>query len=112
MTEREKLIEAMARAICREDGIRPTRLEPGTAFGVDGKLPNGDDGFFTWRLYIGKATAALSAIEASGAVVVPVKATDEMAEAGWVRLCDHTHLTAEDIYTVMLAASPFAKEPS
>jgi len=44
--------------------------------------------------------------------VVPVEATDEMSEAGWVRLCDHTHLTAEDIYTVMLAASPYAKEPT
>jgi hypothetical protein len=106
MTEREKLIEAMARALCREDGIRPTRLEPGTAFGVDGKLPNGDDGFFTWRLYIGKATSALAAIEAMGAVVVPVEATGAMFNSA-----DFTN-DLPDVWGLMLAASPYAKEPS
>jgi hypothetical protein len=81
MTERERLIEAMAQAICCEDGVRPTRLEPGTAFGVDGKLPNGDDGFFTWRLYIGKATAALDALDELAKAQEPLGA--EFEDALW-----------------------------
>ena len=56
-----------------------------------------------------EAERALSALEAAGMVVVPVEPTEAMAEAGWVRLCDHTHLTAEDIYAVMIKAAQEAK---
>jgi hypothetical protein len=101
MTDREKLIEAMARAM---HDARPP-------MDVEGKpLDFEDPANCTSMNCTHDAAAALSAIEAMGATVVPVEATEEMSEAGWVRLCDHTHLTAEDIYTVMIAASPFAKE--
>jgi hypothetical protein len=83
---------------------------PYNALPDDASQPKLADGSgLSKELLLDGATAALSAIEAMGAVVVPVEATDKMDEAGWVRLCDHTHLTAEDIYAVMLAASPFAK---
>jgi hypothetical protein len=94
---REKLIEAIER------GIYGALSEPVSSQDFTRQMRQ-------WARSQELAHAALSAIEAMGAVVVPVEATDEMSEAGWVRLCDHTHLTAEDIYTVMLAASPYAKE--
>jgi hypothetical protein len=92
MTEREKLIEAMARGIA----IRRGRVAAGPG-------------------EVKEATAALAAIEAMGAVVVPVEATDRMffdpddvctnmGQSPWAAFCE--------IYAAMLAASPYAKEPS
>jgi hypothetical protein len=85
MTEREKLIEAMARAICDE-----------------------------WS-YLWAATAALAAIEAMGAVVVPVEATGAMLESADDALCgvavgDLAHDIAGDTYAAMCRASPYSKE--
>jgi dihydrofolate reductase (trimethoprim resistance protein) len=62
MTDREKLIEAMARGMCKA-----TRRNADNEVG---------DGMKVWQIYTDHATAALSAIEAMGAVVVPVEATD------------------------------------
>ena len=66
MTDREKVIEAMSRGMCNLGDTDP------------------DEVFYAallkkrvtrWTLYRKEAIAALSAIEAMGAVVVPVEAT-------------------------------------
>jgi hypothetical protein len=61
-----------------------------------------------------EATAALSAIEAMGAVVVPVEATDRMERAGGLALhrCSGAFGSAGACYAAMLSASPYAKEPT
>jgi hypothetical protein len=92
----------MARALCAEaDGNWIARNYNET--------PSGEDPEDMRAGYRAQAAAVLSAIEAMGAVVVPVEATEGMSDAGFVRLCDHTSLTPEDVYTVMITASPFAK---
>jgi len=112
MTNREKLIEAMARAMCETWGYvwdgdpDDEQTAPETCCDITpGKI-----------LYREAATAALAAIEASGAVVVPVKATGAMLESADDALCgvavgDLAHDIAGDTYAAMLAASPYAKEP-
>jgi hypothetical protein len=99
MTEREKLIEAMASAMysAEFDGDYSTR-------GEELKI-----------LYREQATAALAAIEASGAVVVPVEATPAIHQAmaaairqEWKEggLSDEQAIAG---FAAMVAASPFAK---
>jgi hypothetical protein len=84
VTDREKLIEAMVKAIA--DRSYPAHVE-----------------------HRALATAALSAIEAMGAVVVPVLSTRDMNNAGaYVEYHKGGH--SDMIYEAMLAASPFAKE--
>ena len=69
MMTRAELTEAMARALCRENGIDP-----------DGGIPGKK---FNWQLnaILGVALAALAAIEAAGFVVVPKEPTWEMLRA-------------------------------
>jgi uncharacterized protein YgbK (DUF1537 family) len=104
MTDRERLIEAMARVIYDD---------------LEGPVANQD---FTrqmrqWARSQELAHAALSAIEAMGCVVVPVEATDRMIEAAHVAMFE-TPFTGETMVMVgagldaALAASPFAKEPT
>jgi acyl-CoA synthetase (AMP-forming)/AMP-acid ligase II len=103
MTEREKLIEAMARALC-------ARIYPSPDF-----KPEGSTWPSAWERsrceFTYQATAALAAIEAMGAVVVPVEPTDRMIDAtndeyGWSADGIYGH------YAAMLSASPYAKEPT
>ncbi len=97
---RAELIEAMARAICIDNGFDPMcRLSPRDR-------PR-------WMGYQENATAALAAIEAAGFAAVPREATWEMHGAGhdaslksggemegdWVEI-------NERIYRAMIAASP------
>lgn len=60
--------------------------------------------------------AALSALEAAGAVVVPREATGEMREAAAAYRIEEAasgwDATAADIWNDMLAASPYAALPS
>jgi len=114
MTEREKLVEAMARAMAEPLGARvPYDVLPDNA--SQPKLADGSG--LSQELLLDGATAALAAIEASGAVVVPVKATGAMLESADDALCgvavgDLAHDIAGDTYAAMLAASPYAKEPT
>jgi hypothetical protein len=103
MTEREKLIEAMARGMCEH-------VYPNCDF-----APEGSAWVSTWarerEVFEEQATAALAAIEAMGAVVVPVEATERMIDAtndeyGWSADGIYGH------YAAMLSASPYAKEPT
>jgi hypothetical protein len=101
MTDREKLTEAMARVIYDD---------------LEGPIADQD---FTrqmrqWEQAQKLATAALAAIEASGAVVVPVEATEGMERAGGLALhrCSGAFGSAGACYAAMIAASPYAKEPS
>jgi hypothetical protein len=55
------LIEAMARAMCAENGRDPDQLEPGDALGIDGHR-NGEPCHFKWRHWTDAATAALAAL--------------------------------------------------
>ena len=98
MTEREKLIEAMARAILAAE------LWPGS-------WDRANEPERGHVLY--KATSTLAAIEASGAVVVPVEATEGMERAGGLALhrCSGAFGSAGACYAAMLAAGPYAKEP-
>ena len=96
MTDREALIEAMARAMA---------------------LADDEDYMEDYRRYDKRATAALSAIEAMGAIVVPVEATAEMAKAAlnadldiyWAYSADGRPDDPRDVYAAMIASSPFAK---
>jgi hypothetical protein len=86
MSDREKLVEAMALA------VRQSR--------VGAITPPDEPTNYDTRL----ATAALAAIEAQGAVIVPVEATDEMWDAGCA-----AHQACAPIYAAMLAANPYRK---
>lgn len=62
-------IERAARALCERSGVaNPDDLEPGNdpysddTEIIDGYLPNGDPGFFVWRLYVEDVRAVLLAI--------------------------------------------------
>jgi hypothetical protein len=94
MTGREKLIEAMVKAIA--DRSYPAHVE-----------------------HRALAAAALSAIEAMGAVVVPVEIDDETADGIWRAAYDEwAEFGSLDkdagrvALRAMLAASPYAKEPT
>jgi hypothetical protein len=105
MTEREKLIEAMARGM---HDARPPR-------NVEGKLLDFyDPANCTSMNCRHDATAALAAIEASGSVVVPVEATERMERAGGLALhrCSGAFGSAGACYAAMIAAGPYAKEPT
>ncbi len=86
MTDRDKLIEAMARSIA---------LAAGAYEGPE----------FDWRAYEGEAQAALAAheawLEAQGIAVVPVEPTEAMIDAGHALDplgCDVQPDSAGDIY--------------
>jgi hypothetical protein len=99
MTEREKLIEAMAKAIHDADWGDNAWLAASLMERYESEL---------------RATATLAAIEAMGAVVVPVEATEGMERAGGLALhkCSGAFGSAGACYAAMLSASPYAKEPS
>jgi dihydrofolate reductase (trimethoprim resistance protein) len=73
MTDREKLIEAMARAMA-EAHIRIVRRWDTSPAKIEETMPRAVDA--CWKDFSEAATAALSAIEAMGATVVPVEATN------------------------------------
>jgi hypothetical protein len=116
MTDREKLIEAMARAMAEPLGARV----PYDALPIDASQPKLADGSgLSQELLIDGATAALSAIEAMGATVVPVEVDDETAEGIWRAAYDEwAEFGAADkdaghaAHRASIAASPYAKEPS
>lgn len=108
-TDRDKLIEAIARAICEARGHDPDYLEPGDALGVDGYNRKGEPGHFLWREFVDEATAALAVLERTH-VVVPLEPTEAMIRA-WT---DEWHegvgtIYLDDLmrrgYRAMLAAS-------
>lgn len=89
MTEREKLIEAMARAWMNRDGCGYEGLLCNDAR-LDGQIDERGRPIKAAKdctCYEG-ATAALAAIEAAGAVIVPVEATDDLLMSMAVRY-DH-----------------------
>lgn len=103
MTEREKLIEVMARTIALVECVHPEDLE-GWMKDTDSRE---------------QAEAALTALEASGVRLVPGDATGEMVEAAYAapdptlgELVGRQLRTVrmEKAYTAMLAASPYAPE--
>jgi hypothetical protein len=96
MTDRDKLIEAMAAALADEEGLRPTEHS---------------------RRWVRQAKAVLTAIEANGLVVVPREPTEAMIEAGedqeW-RMHVETVLGTDRwrrVYRAMLAAAPLPDAP-
>lgn len=81
MSEREKLIEVMAEAICEATNMnRVSRFE------------------------LEAANAALTALEASGVRLVPVELTDTMADEM------ECQFSTEGQWKAALAASPYAPE--
>ena len=88
---RDKLIEAMARAMYEAD-----------------EGPWGDALMKEMRRY---ATAALSAIEAM-AVVVPKYPTTDMQREGLNAHSDNPLYAVPSVYAAMLSASPYKKEAS
>ena len=119
MSEREKIIEVMARA-------QVAYLYP-----TDEGYPGYDDlAPEAISILHACATAALAALEAAGVRLVPVEATLEMSYAGESKMADKDvalilrrkkgeasksetvldSLYAGEIYAAMLAASPYAKE--
>ena len=107
MTDREKLIEAMARAM---HDARPP-------MDVEGKLLDFDDpANCTSMNCTHDAAAALSAIEAMGATVVPVEIDDETAVGIWRAAYDEwaefgslDRDAGRAAHREIIAASPFAK---
>lgn len=129
MSERETLIEVMARGILRGN------LEGYASSAMAESILN--DHFARWRdgkddprnlvhssapaVAVRRAEAALTALEAAGVRLVPVEATMEMTHAVWATDLpqpdihgDYADLdiqmAARDIYRSMLAASPYAPE--
>jgi hypothetical protein len=108
MTDREKIIEAMARGMCSCEGTSQCAAICLSRFASSNQKGQCSDAVRAWGR---KATAALAAIEAMGAVVVPVEPTDRMIDAtndeyGWSADGIYGH------YAAMLSASPYAKEPT
>jgi len=66
----DELIEAVAKAICRENLISTKQPDDPETMG------------YYWKSFQGEARAALTAIEAAGYAVVPVEPTSEMIAAG------------------------------
>lgn len=96
MSEREKLIEVMARAMCEHDLLDPEQ-----------RLKNG---LVMWQSKIDAATTALTALEAAGVRLVPMEATGEM-----IQMAESLHtideLTTDEYrraYSAMIAFSPYA----
>jgi len=87
----DELIEAVAKAICRENLISTKQPDDPETMG------------YYWKSFQGEARAALTAIEAVGYAVVPVHPTREMAYAAPDSL---EGVAVEDIYTAMLSARP------
>ena len=83
MSEREKLVEVMAEAIC--DAMNMNRVG---------------------RLELDAATAALAALEAAGVRLMPAEATEEMLAHGEMDSTAGCHM--DEIWRSMLAASPYA----
>jgi hypothetical protein len=104
MTDREKLIEAMARGMCACEGTSQCAAICLSRFASSNQKGQCSDAVRVWGR---KATAALSAIEATGAVVVPVEATGAMQDAIWLAA---QLQNANFQYRAMIAASPYAKE--
>jgi membrane carboxypeptidase/penicillin-binding protein PbpC len=78
MTDRDKLIEAMARGMAIADGA------------------------FIWAAYYDDAQAALAAIEANGFAVVPVEPSAVQIAAGW----RYAFQQSAQCYRAMIAAAP------
>jgi hypothetical protein len=97
MTEREKLIEVMASALYS------------AGFGAEFDYARRGDP--VKGRYRTQAAAALAAIEAMGAVVVPVEATDAMRYAAFPEEGMEWQ-SPRCTYNDMIAASPYAKEPT
>lgn len=95
----DELIEAVAKAICRENLISTKQPDDPETMG------------YYWKSFLGEARAALSAIEAAGFVVVPVEPTDEMAENARNAIYDSlpSMLRAKRVYADMLSARPKVK---
>jgi hypothetical protein len=108
MTDRETLIEAMARAICDEWGYLWDG-DPDEDSQVSPENNKGYDERPSKLLFRTAATAALAAIEAMGAVAVPVEATADMYADIWLAA---QLQNANFQYRAMIAASPYAKEPT
>jgi hypothetical protein len=94
---RDQIIEAMARAIF--DDRRPKRL-------TGELIPWDDPDSITPMNCRADATAALAAIEAAGAVIVPREGTVEMGMA-FASAIEADGCTPSSIYAAMLNASPF-----
>lgn len=100
-------IERAARALCERSGVaNPDDLEPGmTPYSddteiIDGYLPNGDPGFFVWRLYVGRVRAVLNAIRepSDGMLKAGVLAPNYLEDQSSRRGC-------RNIYTAMIDAA-------
>lgn len=92
---REALVEVIARAMCASEGFNP---ESGRA----------SDGSPLWRQWIPQSKAALLALEAAGARLAPVEATEQMNIAA-VDAYRATNMVPS-IWTAALSASPYAKD--
>lgn len=90
----DELIEAVAKAICRENLISTKQPDDPETMG------------YYWKSFLGEARAALSAIEGAGFVVVPVEPTDEMLA---VMMLAATNGSSHYAYTAMLSARPKVK---
>ncbi len=85
MTDRDKLIEAMARALCLLSPNDPDAI-------------SSNDGPY-WGYYVPQAQAALAAIEAQGLAVVPVEPTDALLCAA------EDFITLRGIWDAMIRAA-------
>lgn len=94
MTEREKLLEVMARAMLADElAVRPM-LTFNPAWEQESDI------------WLSNAKAALTALEAAGVRLVPVEATEKMTDAYWSGGGDG--LSSSEAWGVMLSASPYA----
>ena len=78
--------ELIARALCESDGRRkPDDLEPGNSpypwdDEVVDAVVNGEPHFYVWRLYVGRAQAATTALHEAGLAIAPRKLIADAAD--------------------------------
>ena len=87
MTDRDKLIEEIARGMA-----------------IDAGAYEGPD--LHWPAYVDDAQAALAAIEAAGFAVVPVEPTEAMKIAAFEAAGPYAEEDPLDVWRAMIAAAP------
>lgn len=98
MTEHEKLVEQVARAICSSSGLSPDECVHGS-----GGMSNGTHYHFEcrtrrWQLYRYQATAAIAAVHAA------------LQEPIWMNDGDYVGHTPRQAWRTMIDASPLKEK--
>ena len=104
---RNQFIETMARAMCEARGVRPDFITHGSVAVTAGGTPTGPFVYRrAWQDALPDATAALTAIEATGMRLVPWNPTKAMVDAAYKAHDEaETWIGLKSAYQAMLVAA-------